>query len=85
MIIFLVIKTVTTEVTPNNNAILKSTRPLRQLLNEPIKLVDPTTNNEYDVARMGDTPNKYTKTGTARIDPPPPIRPSEMPINSVDM
>lgn len=70
------------EVTPNNNPVLKSTKPFRQLLNEPIKLVEPTTNKEYDVASMGDTPNRYTKTGTVSIEPPPPINPNDMPMNN---
>ena len=81
MMSFLIIKTVTMDEMPNNNVVLKSTKPLRQLLKAPIRLVEPTINKEYDVASTGDTLNKYTKTGTVRIEPPPPINPNEIPIN----
>lgn len=40
----------------------------------------PTTKREYAVAVTGLTANKYTKIGTDRIEPPPPISPKTIPI-----
>ena len=45
-------------------------------------LATPTINKEYDVAKTGSTCNKYTSTGTVTMEPPPPIKPSVIPITS---
>jgi hypothetical protein len=42
----------------------------------------PTIKREYAVANEGVIPATYTNTGTVRIEPPPPIKPNEMPIKS---
>ena len=48
-------------------------------MTEPINDVVPTMNNEYAVAVTGLIPNKYTRMGTERIDPPLPINPKIRP------
>jgi hypothetical protein len=82
---FLVIKTVTIEDRPNNRTVFRSIHPCLKLLNDPIRLVEPTINKEYEVANTGETPNRYTNTGRVNIDPPPPISPNEIPINNAAM
>lgn len=82
MINFRVIKTVVIDDIPKNNAVLILTNPLRKLLNEPNKDVDPTTNKEYDVAIIGLSIKTYTSIGTIKIEPPPPINPNEIPTSA---
>jgi hypothetical protein len=50
--------------------------------NAPTKEEAPTINKEYAVAKIGLTPKRYTRTGTVKMDPPPPISPSEIPISN---
>ena len=66
---------------PNSVTALKSTSLFEYALIPPARLVVPTMNNELVVASNGFTPNKYTRTGTVKIEPPLPIIPSEMPIS----
>lgn len=66
---------------PNTIAVFMFTNPFLYFGIAPIKLVVPTIKREYAVAITGSTENRYTKTGTVKIDPPPPIIPSETPIN----
>lgn len=56
-----------------------------KFLKEAIEDVIPTIKSECVVALSGVTPNKYTKIGTANMEPPLPISPSEIPINSDSM
>lgn len=65
---------------PKMAAVFKLTNPCLYFGNTPTKEVDPTINSEYAVANTGSTPKRYTRTGTVSIEPPPPIRPSEIPI-----
>ena len=48
----------------------------------PTKEVQPTINKEYDVAIIGCIPIMYTKIGKVKIEPPPPIKPKEMPTRA---
>jgi hypothetical protein len=75
-----VTNTVMIDVLPKRAAVLKSIPFLLTRVNTPTRLVHPTTNKEYEVASCGGTENKYTITGTVRIEPPLPISPSETPI-----
>ena len=45
----------------------------------PTMLVVPTINNEYDEATTTSRENRYTRIGTDKIDPPPPIIPNKRP------
>ena len=49
---------------------------------EPISEVVPTTKREYAVAVTGFIPNKYTRMGTERIEPPLPNRPNTRPTRN---
>src|SRR5699024_1319716 len=65
---------------PKTIVVLRLTNPLLYNGNRTIRLVVPTINKEYAVAKAGDTPKKYTNTGTVSIEPPPPIKPKDNPI-----
>lgn len=71
---------------PNNNAVLKLTCCFRDFIIVPIKLADPTTKSEYAGAvTAASTPIKYTNIGIAKIEPPAPIKPEEMPTKTANM
>ena len=65
---------------PNGIAVRKRTRPALQCGTAPTAEVTPTTASEVAVARCASCPMMKTRMGTVRIDPPPPIIPSEIPI-----
>jgi len=46
------------------------------------RLVRPTTARLEAIASLAPKPTTYLSMGTARIEPPPPSRPSEIPINT---
>jgi hypothetical protein len=48
----------------------------------PTRDAAPTMMSEVVVAAWGDSPAAYTRMGTARIEPPPPSAPSEIPIRN---
>lgn len=75
----LVANTTAREGIPKTKTVLKSTLFWRALCTPPNKAVDPIINKEYAVANTGLTPIIYTKIGTAKIDPPLPIKPNEIP------
>ena len=79
---FRVAKTAAIEGIPKMIAVLIFTKPCLYFGRAPTRLLAPTINKEYAVASTGSTPNKYTRTGTVKILPPPPIKPSETPINT---
>ena len=56
------------------------TRPARQCPTSPNPEAPATMSNEVVVAAAGVWPAAYTRTGTARIDPPPPSAPRANPI-----
>src|ERR1019366_10205945 len=64
------------------SALESRTFPARQCPIAPTRLVAPTTGKLIAMASLGSNPSTYTKTGTVRIDPPPPNRPSVSPIAS---
>jgi hypothetical protein len=70
---------------PKIMAVLRFTKPSLNLGIAPTNAVAPTMNKEYAMATIGSTLNRYTKTGTVSIEPPPPINPSEIPIISEAM
>ena len=82
---FRVKKTVTIEGSPNNKETRKSINLFKWLLIAPTKLVEPTINNEYEVAVSGERWKRYTSSGTVRIDPPLPVIPSDIPINAAKL
>jgi len=55
---FRVAKTVAIEADPKSNPAFILTNPFLRLFRAPIRLVEPTTNNEYDVAIRGFNSNK---------------------------
>jgi hypothetical protein len=67
---------------PKMMAVFTLINPCLYFGKAPTNELAPTTKSEYAVAKIGSTPNKYTKTGTVKMDPPPPIRPSEIPMSS---
>jgi hypothetical protein len=75
-IIFRAINTPIIDGIPKNRTNLKLINLFLKLSKAPIKLVEPTINNEYKVAVAGSIAKMYTKIGTARILPPLPNNPS---------
>jgi len=75
------IKTLVIEAEPNRKTVLKCTRPSRKFLKAPTRLEIPTIKSEYDIAMVGEIPNKYTRMGMVKMEPPPPIIPMDMPMN----
>ena len=72
--------------TPKRNAVLKFTSFCFAFKITPIKLETPTTNKEYAGAvSEASTPKMYTRIGTVKIEPPPPIRPKERPTKIASM
>src|ERR1035437_1475296 len=65
---------------PKRSALVIRTFPARQCPTAPTRLVVPTTGKLMAIASLGSNPSTYTKTGTVRIDPPPPNRPSVSPM-----
>jgi hypothetical protein len=75
-----VAKTAKIEGAPKTKAVFTWTNPCLNLGQTPTKLLNPTINREYAVASTGSTPKRYTKTGTVKMEPPPPIKPKDIPI-----
>ena len=67
---------------PNKSAVLKLTSFCFMYPKEPIKLVVPTTKRDKAVAVTAPILKIYTKTGTPKILPPPPIIPMTRPMMS---
>lgn len=65
---------------PKINAVLKSTNFCLTNPIDPTELVTPTTKSESAVAVTASKPKMYTKIGTLKILPPPPISPITRPI-----
>ena len=65
--------------TANTNPVRISTFRARQRPRKPTNDVTPTAASEIPTASRGATPRPYTSNGTAKIAPPPPVRPSEKP------
>jgi hypothetical protein len=78
-------KTVTIAGKPKNKETRRSINLFKWLLIAPTKLVEPTINNEYEVAVSGERWKRYTSSGTVRIDPPLPVIPSDIPINAAKL
>lgn len=76
----LVAKTVRIEGIPKMEAIFTSKSFLLAKRLAPIADEIPTIKREYAVDSTTSSPMRYTKTGTVRIEPPPPIKPSVAPI-----
>ena len=64
---------------PNTRPVATRTWPLRQCSYAPTRDAMPTTTSDVEVAEDGDRPTTNTRTGTARMDPPPPRAPSATP------
>src|SRR6266540_3643799 len=65
---------------PKASAVLIRTFPIRAWSAAPTSAAAPTTSSDSVVAAWMGWPRTYTRTGTARIEPPPPIRPRSTPI-----
>ena len=61
---------------PKEKPVLKSSWSFKKNWKAPTRAVVPTINKNREVDNTGAIPIMYTSTGTVRIDPPPPIRPT---------
>jgi len=79
---FRVKKMAVTEDIKKKTDVLGWINPFLKLVKEPMILESATMKREYGVAVNGEIPNKYTRIGTVRIEPPPPINPKKSPTKT---
>jgi hypothetical protein len=53
--------------------------------NSPNKLTVPTIARLIAIADLGGIPMTYTRVGTVKIEPPPPIKPRLMPMATANI